>query len=66
MKRCLCRAFIDNPIEREMFCNDLRALGHNPMTHGHQVYVDFEDAALLQATIDLFDQFEYTGYFVEF
>lgn len=66
MKKCLCRAFTDNPIEVELLRIDLEKLGLTLHTISHQAYVEFDDKALVQPVLDLFEQFERYGYYVEF
>lgn len=66
MKKCFCRCFTDNPILRELLLNDLRDLGLAPQATATQVYVEFNENALIQPVIDLFSEFENYGYYVEF
>ena len=66
MKRCLCRAFVDDSSQVEPLRQDLKALGLTLNEIPHQVFVEFSDTALLEPVIDLFSQFYEYGYFVEF
>ena len=66
--KCICKAMSHDPRQLALLATDIRHLneGLEPYILQEQCFVEFHERILLPIVLEMFEQFEHYGFYVEF